>query len=575
MPKTDPRHLSDEQLLLYFDNELAAAARDAARRHIDGCWTCRTRLDDLSGAVSAIVHARESLFDSLDVPSNLAWPGLARRIAETRVPPSRGFRPARFRAIAVAAGVLLAGWIFTVTRPTLTAGQVLANASAAAWREIPNPRAVVHQRFHVERRRVASGRSFAGDYELWRGPSNTRFQLASLGPEIGPSLRRAYGANRLDWNDPLAAAPIAQWHGRLSSASDSVVEDAGRVTVTTQAPADAPASAIRRAELVLRRADWHPLELRLTLAEDEFAIREVSSEVVDSAAVDASLLPAEPIAPALPPTPPAAPLPALVEFTPPVAASFNPLATQMAVLWSIHQLGADLAEPVQVFCCFAGDVVLEAAGVPDSRLEQLRAIATANPHTRFDSDGAISPPQQSSPDAAPPPLPDSPADPSLDSRLSDFFGSFEARENFTRAILAQSDALLTRAYALRKLAADWPAALETTLDPASRAHLDAMAADHSAAAANAAREAAQLLDPLAAALTVSYTPQSSPSAEHWQDAIPSLFSRAREADSLIRLVFTRNDRPPMSRAALERLCSLTREMAGALADLRQSIPVQP
>lgn len=48
--------LSDEQLLLTIDGELAPSKRQQMEAHLSSCWTCRMRKQELEGAISAFVR---------------------------------------------------------------------------------------------------------------------------------------------------------------------------------------------------------------------------------------------------------------------------------------------------------------------------------------------------------------------------------------------------------------------------------------------------------------------------------------------------------------------------------------
>lgn len=59
--KNTNSHLSDQELLLDIDGELSLRREKAVRRHLHGCWSCRTRQQELEGAIVDFVrfHRRE------------------------------------------------------------------------------------------------------------------------------------------------------------------------------------------------------------------------------------------------------------------------------------------------------------------------------------------------------------------------------------------------------------------------------------------------------------------------------------------------------------------------------------
>lgn len=56
-------HLSDQDLLLYADGELAPRRAAEMRGHLAACWSCRTRAADMEGAIADFVHLHQSRVD--------------------------------------------------------------------------------------------------------------------------------------------------------------------------------------------------------------------------------------------------------------------------------------------------------------------------------------------------------------------------------------------------------------------------------------------------------------------------------------------------------------------------------
>jgi len=52
-------HLSDEQLLLDIEAELPVSEAKHVRAHVDACWTCRVRRQELESAIADFVHLTE------------------------------------------------------------------------------------------------------------------------------------------------------------------------------------------------------------------------------------------------------------------------------------------------------------------------------------------------------------------------------------------------------------------------------------------------------------------------------------------------------------------------------------
>ena len=61
--KYEDSHLSDQQLLLDIEKELSAHDEKLVRAHLDTCWQCRTRRQELEAAIAAFVRSHQQQFD--------------------------------------------------------------------------------------------------------------------------------------------------------------------------------------------------------------------------------------------------------------------------------------------------------------------------------------------------------------------------------------------------------------------------------------------------------------------------------------------------------------------------------
>jgi len=73
-------HMELEQLLLLMDEGAPARSPRAVRRHVAGCWKCRSRLEELQDTVREFARYHEKVVvPNLPVPP-AAWPNLRRRM---------------------------------------------------------------------------------------------------------------------------------------------------------------------------------------------------------------------------------------------------------------------------------------------------------------------------------------------------------------------------------------------------------------------------------------------------------------------------------------------------------------
>jgi anti-sigma factor RsiW len=126
-------HLSDGELIMAMDGELAPRDAHRVRTHLEACWTCRSRRTELERAIADFVHSRghEFRLPPADGPRAM----LKARLAEAQS--SRvswwqltAFRTGSWRAAAILC-VLLTVWI--------VADRFLAEQRPSVVLAAPNP----------------------------------------------------------------------------------------------------------------------------------------------------------------------------------------------------------------------------------------------------------------------------------------------------------------------------------------------------------------------------------------------------------------------------------------------------
>lgn len=108
-------HLSDRELLMSADGELSTRGAERVDSHLEACWACRTRKQEMEDAIGEFIRFQRGSFDRLVPPSDgpraLLRAQLG-RIAESERLSGPGwlrFIGRRFTWTAVVAGLLLAG----------------------------------------------------------------------------------------------------------------------------------------------------------------------------------------------------------------------------------------------------------------------------------------------------------------------------------------------------------------------------------------------------------------------------------------------------------------------------------
>ena len=177
--KQGESHISDRELILAMDGELES--RDAHRvgSHLEACWTCRARKQELERAISDFVrlHRRYSPLPPSDGTRAVLQARLA-EIAASR--PPAWWKPtsiAKSRWLVAFACLLLAAWIisersvlrhwtpsvvFAAPNPTLTPGAAVLEGTHEVCRE-PKPKN--KEVSSALRRRVFEEYGLAGDLD--------------------------------------------------------------------------------------------------------------------------------------------------------------------------------------------------------------------------------------------------------------------------------------------------------------------------------------------------------------------------------------------------------------------------
>jgi hypothetical protein len=187
-------HCSDEQLLAHLDGELSVFGSHRVRRHLKSCWHCRTRL----GACEQEIQGLTVAMDEWPFPGP-EWNRAARQRLNSRLQEfEAGFEGSRRRGvrrfavpIAVAAAAILcfSGWFAWTGRihPRLRATDVIAEVSRAERTLYLQP---VQQTFSVEIAEIRPARRIVNaQLQIWSDREGGKFASRLSGP--GGTLEHA------------------------------------------------------------------------------------------------------------------------------------------------------------------------------------------------------------------------------------------------------------------------------------------------------------------------------------------------------------------------------------------------
>jgi hypothetical protein len=90
--KLENFHLSDEQLLLELEGELSGRQQTAIRCHLDACWQCRTRRQEIETAIAEYIRVHQRKLNAALPPVADSRARLRARLAEASIPPPRSAR---------------------------------------------------------------------------------------------------------------------------------------------------------------------------------------------------------------------------------------------------------------------------------------------------------------------------------------------------------------------------------------------------------------------------------------------------------------------------------------------------
>ena len=491
-----PRHPEGEQLLRYADGELPSRQARRIRSHLALCWQCRTELEEMQAVVRESVRYRKDVL-AAHLPPPAAWKDLAAGFDEIdrtlgRRPVWQMLRPAkRWMPIAAAVAVACLAVYQLRNAPSVEAAALLRKAVAAADSVPASRPARIRIRTH----------------------EHTVIRVAGVRTaETGPLA-------------PLSARSFQQWRDELAQKRDEVTTVAGNYQIRTSTDA----GELAEATLELRMADLHPVGQRLEFRNRDWVeIEEIAPEAAPVPdAVASAPAPARPLAP-----PPLSVPSNSNEFRQPAPAAT--VGDELSVLVALHQVGADLGDPIEVKRA-SGRILVAGVGIDPERRRQIEQALGARPDVdlRF-SDPEAPVTESEKPVRAETPV--SKAAAALQARLEKQAGGRGRYEQLAAGVLDASENMMSRAYALRRIAERFPRERESEMTPADRQMLRDLYREHAAALARQAREMETMLKPVLTPLGGRADAAAPDSTGAWQADTEALFTIARRAETLLAVM---------------------------------------
>ncbi len=277
-----------------------------------------------------------------------------------------------------------------------SSGDLIARHRIESWQS--GERGVIARRLYDEKNTLIAGdwRRNDGVQTLYHHGSQPRLQIRKAGPPDGQpgwGASSQSGINSFQdvWQQSLSAKDFVALIGGTDRAR--VEEDQDTYAIRYEG-GQGNTTGLRRAALILRRNDLHPVEETLTVGEGrelrEYRIAEIVFERRPASGVDPSVFEPEPqlLSSAKGETPTSKPEAASVS---PSALTPSPVTAtpelEVEVLGLLHQAGADLGEQVTVTRTREGQLRVEGLVDTDVRKGQLlRALDSvrSNPAVRIE-----------------------------------------------------------------------------------------------------------------------------------------------------------------------------------------------
>ena len=490
-------HLEDEQLLRYADGE--APARDAAaiRSHLEACWQCREQLEQLQNTVGECVRYRKNILQRHLPPPPAPWTDIYRGFGEidaalaqasfrervARVLRAPAYSSRRWAAVAVTLLAICVLYYRFRQTPTVQAAELLRKAVAAADAHPGKPRRI-----------------------------QIRAKDRILTPDALSSLQTLFRQAHYDWDDPLSAKSYQAWREGLADKREEVTEEREAYRIRTETGS----GELMSATLKIRTQDLLPVEERFEFRNREWVeITELAGEVEPPVLIAKG----DGNAPEHHTKTPASPTSATV-------------GDELHVLASLHRVGADLGDPIEVSRA-GGDVLVAGIGIAPQRQQEIHDALGAQKHVvvRFSDPvpARLEAPREASTESAPA------ADiQQVQAQMAEQIGGRVYFSQLAAQILDMSEPMMARAYALRRLAERIPVEAESELSVQDRQLLRSLQQEHTGALRRQTAEIDRLLRPalesVRGAGRASVDSIASCSAEE-------LFQSARRVEKLLAVMF--------------------------------------
>ena len=622
--KSDEKpHLSDEQLLFALDGELGAGESAQVKIHLEACWSCRARSEEIEEAIASVVEYRDLLATSFGPVST---GGRARFVTQLQQlarsvgnPTLRSRVVGTLRALQVfsqgalprhagISGLVLATLLLLLfARPwevrKVSANQLLENAQVSEVRALRSvTRPVLYQKLSIRIGNKVVTRTIYRDLDGIRQTDRVdvpgRSGELSKGVALPDQLRKSsesmesarneieqtFLQAHLNWQDPLSVATYKDWHNSLDEKQDQVALTGNNLLTLTTATDEGP---IAEARLTFRTPDFHPIAAILLLHDArQVEVTELVWDVFPLEAVDPAIFSAELTRPSdvvrstnLIPPPPS-----------PTDAELAESELQARV--AIHAEGADLGEQIELDRDLpaskpsSGERSVVVRGIVSTldRKNSLMAALQGIPHVQLrlqaveeaatQQNGVTSASVEARPNE--PPAGAFNGRRALEQQLEERYPKAEDRSAFINGAVELVQEALAQAWALRRLRDHYGPETVAQLSRGSRQTLELLIRDHVSVLRQNLDEARDMVATIGSAEPSAEVPgrptldapmSASASIRDWRNDVTEIFPEVQEVNENLAALLAESGRT----AAEGQI--LVRDLQQTLVKLHTQLPV--
>jgi anti-sigma factor RsiW len=544
------RHPEEISLVRYLDADLPAREAGKVASHLESCSQCRAAFEALQSTVADCASYRRNVLAAMPAPP-AEWRDLYRDFS--RIDESLAHEPLlvrlarplvhagapRWAMAAVLAMLVVLGVFYQLRQaPSVQAATLLKRAIATAEAKA-RP---------VHRIRVRTGNL---DFTRVIGPQ-APLTSAAAGPSFEALVKigALFSQAHYPWNDPLSARSFEQWREQQVHTTDEVSTVAAGYRIRTVARE----GEIAEASITFEASDLTPVDERIEFRDNEWVeLTDIAESTTESGGITAAPRVEVPVRAAELPSRPAA-------FAPGPSAS---ISDELQVLSALHEVEADLGDPIEVSLANGKVLVSGRAGLLPGRQQKIQAALANMPlvEMQFDSlQPAAIPPQAALSSAGGSANPR----PVIQSRVEKQLGGRAAFDRFSAQILDSDEDAMKRVYALHTLAQKFPADTESQLNAKDRELLTTLSREHAAVLSQKVSTLESLLLPTLSSLGGTAALVHAAPHAAWQSAVEDLFRSSTRVDKSVSIMLGMT--PSDGSTA-----SLPTDLLSALKDLQSNL----